>query len=461
MSNNLLILDSLYDMYDNVEHLIDAVLKAKEFFALVYLDGQKYDDNIDVLRSRYFMKASLKSIPAHASEYFKDKIICLFADNELSVKKYEYLECNKIFISEILNIEEMTSNPAVFTISLKYADYLSKKALFFKLENVLSEAHISTQQKEYLNASRQYVLAAETMLETGISSIASKYYALAAIMSEKMEDWRRISFLWYKAYCPDQNESLEYTDFNTLEHNYPTILFDKWITFSDEEKKARALQYAAYSEDNYNGPVDSYWLYEEAAKAYSLSGNVERMIECLTSATNRYITAYHRVDQSIVSQWEKILTDKSSEKYYELLHISLEEIYRNFDLYEVTGSEFFFIQAKKIELKKLKLQHKWLKLIRKGFWSWLTCFGLSIKRIVLISSAMVFVLFPLIYKLLLKEQCFLLCIKKSLNVFFNISFEINVCPECYAVQVAETLFSYMVLAIISSYYISKLLREHG
>ncbi|WRK55116.1 hypothetical protein SD457_10010 [Coprobacillaceae bacterium CR2/5/TPMF4] len=96
-------------------------------------------------------------------------------------------------------------------------------------------------------------------------NIARDYYAYAAITAERTEKWRRISYLWYSAYEPIVDNQ-DYKDYNTMLHTFPSISFEKWNSFSSKEKQGRALQYAAYSDDNHNGTLDSYWIYEKAAK---------------------------------------------------------------------------------------------------------------------------------------------------------------------------------------------------
>ena len=169
----------------------------------------------------------------------------------------------------------------------------------YKLEYVLEVVHQflgkldAAEQHEdtfhFEEASRTYEAAAEIISILHQPTITSDCYAFAAIMKEKTEKWRYISYLWYKAGTSTGLESMQYKDYNGLFHSYPTISFEKWNKLTIAEKKARALQYSAYSEDNYNGPSDSYWIYEQATQAYKDAQNYSRMVECLIATTNRYI----------------------------------------------------------------------------------------------------------------------------------------------------------------------------
>ena len=66
-------------------------------------------------------------------------------------------------------------------------------------------------------------------------------------MKEDSEKWRSISYLWYKA-SGKMKDTKVYTDFNSLQHSYPTISMEKWRSFGEKERVCDIKQEAI---DNY------------------------------------------------------------------------------------------------------------------------------------------------------------------------------------------------------------------
>lgn len=224
-----------------------------------------------------------------------------------------------------------------------------------KLLDTVKEAEELKNTYEYEKASIEYEKAAAICMEMGDISKYKDYYAYAAIMKENTEKWRYISALWYKASGKLSQDTKDYKDFNSLIHSYPTISFEKWNNWNAKEKIGRACQYAAYSEDNYNGPTDSYWLYKEAFDSYKDAKIYGRMIECLISATNRYIKGYNKLPNEIINEWKNILCDEGLVKDYRfVIELSFGEIYRTMDRYDSESAKFSILNTKSYVLRITK-----------------------------------------------------------------------------------------------------------
>ena len=198
------------------------------------------------------------------------------------IKYGDFIYCVKNRkVRVVKDISELNDwgTPCDLTDKMPFEDILKYIKEFI---DVVDNAIFFKQEKNYDNASREFEKAADILEHIGDKTHARNYYAYAAIMKENSEKWRSISYLWYKASGKMENTK-DYIDFNSLQHTYPTISIEKWESFEDKEKIGRAIQYAAYSEDNFGGPTDSYWLYEEAVDAYKIAGKYGRMIECLIS----------------------------------------------------------------------------------------------------------------------------------------------------------------------------------
>ena len=310
--------------------------------------------------------------------------------------------------------------------------------------------------------SRIYEKMAVLCYKLRLESLATDYYAFSAITAERMEEWRRISYLWYSAYSPGHEESVvDYNDFNTLQHTYPTISFEKWRSLSKAEKKARALQYSAYSEDNYNGPVDSYWIYFNAWEEYYTAGILDRAIECLVSATNRYVQAFRQLDPKVMNAWKVALNHPEIKRYDDLILRAFEEIYRNLNLNSANNADFFYIECKKIEHRKLLQNKKYFSYMAVKSWAILTKYGMSIYRLVALTVIMIHLIFPVAFLLTPVDMSFSECLMVSINVFFSIKFETEICWIFFLIEIVEIFYSYMILVAISTWLLRKFLNNYS
>lgn len=257
------------------------------------------------------------------------------------IKYGDFIYCVKNRkVRVVKDISELNDwgTPCDLTDKMPFEDILKYIKEFI---DVVDNAIFFKQEKNYDNASREFEKAADILEHIGDKTHARNYYAYAAIMKENSEKWRSISYLWYKASGKMENTK-DYIDFNSLQHTYPTISIEKWESFEDKEKIGRAIQYAAYSEDNFGGPTDSYWLYEEAVDAYKIAGKYGRMIECLISATNRYVKLYNKVSDKLIILWEDVLQNKKMYQFHEkLIILAFDEIYKNMNQNESEKAKFF------------------------------------------------------------------------------------------------------------------------
>ena len=173
------------------------------------------------------------------------------------------VESRKVSVVKDISEVEDWRIPHDFTYEMPFENVLKCAK---DLVDIINNAIHFKEKKNYEYASREFEKAANLLENIGDKKRAMDYYAYAAIMKENSEKWRSISYLWYKA-SGKMEDTKVYTDFNSLRHSYPTISIERWRSFEDKEKIGRAIQYAAYSEDNFGGPTDSYWLYEEAVQA--------------------------------------------------------------------------------------------------------------------------------------------------------------------------------------------------
>ena len=325
------------------------------------------------------------------------------------------------------------------------------------------------------DASRDYKQIADLFFSLGLVCTAKNYYAYAAIASERTEKWRKVSYLWYCAFEPLGIER-DYLDYNSLEHSYPSISFEKWSSFNELEKRGRALQYAAYSNDNHNGPSDSYWIFEAAAHEYLKAGNYERAIECAVSATNRYAHSFHIISPDLLEFWNILLNDPRSSEEDDLLYISFCDIYRNLNLYRSEDADFFYVECKKIQERQLLKKKKYGKFFINKIWSASTYYGTKISRITFLSLLLILVFFPFAFYMCLQPDCateligsttvqpdffqtILHCVSISLDIFMGVNTPSEATGSFHFLILAETFYAYIAMVIISSSLIGKILSQ--
>ena len=322
----------------------------------------------------------------------------------------------------------------------------------------IDDAEDYKKNKEYEKASISFEKAAALLELVGDEKNACDCYAYAAIMKENSEKWRSISFLWYKA-SGKMKSIKDYTDFNSLQHTYPTISIERWKQFSEKEKIGRAIQYAAYSEDNYGGPTDSYWLYEEAVHAYKDAGINDRMIECLISATNRYVNQYNKVSDSLILLWKDVLKDKQTPRLYgKLIILAFDEIYKKMDRNESEKAVFFYIESKKMQTVLAFAEHQYLKGIKGICENLFSDYGTNVLKVIIQVLVIVLGLFPLIFMFLDDCMSFKSALICSVNNFMGIEY-VGANNSLYFAGIFEVLYSYFILVVISTYVINKVVRS--
>lgn len=430
----MLVVESLFSNHINIgqiSSLLDLYFNSAQ---IVTINNQVKIINRKKLHSCYTMYTN-SFIPKYSSELFNNKVLLIdVAAKEEITETYFNINADIVFVSnESINVaEKFLSNNGYFRVIIRYDDL--EKTCKLMEEIVEKRLHITKLLKEesYVEVSAEYEATADLLNRIGLKSVAKDFYAYAAIMAEKTEKWRRISYLWYSAFEPIKNGK-DYQDYNTLSHTFPSISFEKWDSFSEEEKLGRALQYAAYSDDNHNGPSDSYWIYEIAAHQYWQAGIYERAVECAVSATNRYASCFHTVKSEMIELWKELLSDSRSKGCSDLLFVSFNDIYHNLNLYEVEIADFFYIEMQKIKQNKLLSQKKYIKFAFNKVWSILTDYGTGVTRIVISTVLLVCFVFPIAYFFLtdgLDVICrgefvqtlnhFVVCVVTSFNVFLGI-----------------------------------------
>lgn len=327
------------------------------------------------------------------------------------------------------------------------------------LVDIINNAIHFKEKKNYEYASREFEKAANLLENIGDKKRAMDYYAYATIMKENSEKWRSISYLWYKA-SGKMEDTKVYTDFNSLRHSYPTISIERWRSFEDKEKIGRAIQYAAYSEDNFGGPTDSYWLYEEAVQAYKSAGKYGRMIECLISATNRYVKQYNKVSDKLVTLWKEVLQNKDMHQSYEkLIILAFDEIYKNMNLNKSENANFFFIESKKMQVKVNFKEHHYLRGIKEWLDGLLSDFGTNMLKMIIQVVIIVIGVFPSIFMWLNSHLAYQNAVICSINNFLGIEHISSINKKLYFAGVAETLYSYFILVVISTYVINRVVKD--
>ena len=381
------------------------------------------------------------------------RVIALYLDKIYELSSEEFVEIEDRVLCE--------NNEDIITLSLLPTVVLNELNEPIKdLIKTITEAEAFKELHEYEKASIKYEDAAEICSEMGDTAKYKDYYAYAAIMKENTEKWRYISSLWYKASGKFDKNTMDYRDYNSLIHSYPTISFDKWNNWNEKEKVARACQYAAYSEDNYNGPTDSYWLYKEAYDSYREAQNYGRMIECLISATNRYIKGYSKLPEDIINEWKDILCKEElvSQNRY-IIELSFEEIYRTMERYDNENAKFFYIESQKLRIKDYEDKNETLRVIcLKTLWC-LTDFNTNVAKITLLTISMVLIFFPFTYCLADNSIMVTDAIFKSINTFLGIETIVTEYNALYVLSVLEVLFSYFILVIISTFVIEKVVKS--
>lgn len=470
----ILVVESLFTNHINIgqiSSLIDLYFNSAQ---IVTINNQVKIINRKKLHSCYTMYTN-SFLPKYSSELFNNKVLLIdVATKEEITETYFNINADIVFVSnESINVaEEFLSNNGYFRVVIRYEDL--EKTCKLMEEIVEKRFRISKLLKEesYVEVSAEYEATADLLNRIGLKSVAKDFYAYAAIMAEKTEKWRRISYLWYSAFEPIKNGK-DYQDYNTLLHTFPSISFEKWDSFSEEEKLGRALQYAAYSDDNHNGPSDSYWIYEIAAHKYLQAGIYERAVECAVSATNRYASCFHTVKSEMIELWKELLSDSRSKDYSDLLFVSFNDIYRNLNLYEVEIADFFYIEMQKIKQNKLLSQKKYIKFSFNKMWSILTDYGTGVTRIVISTVLLVFLIFPIIYFFLTDGidvigrgefvqtlKHFVVCVGTSFNVFLGIGSVPEIEGWFHVIVIVEAFYAYVVLIIISTNIIKKITAQN-
>ena len=375
------------------------------------------------------------------------------------IKYGDFIYCVKNRkVRVVKDISELNDwgTPCDLTDKMPFEDILKYIKEFI---DVVDNAIFFKQEKNYDNASREFEKAADILEHIGDKTHARNYYAYAAIMKENSEKWRSISYLWYKASGKMENTK-DYIDFNSLQHTYPTISIEKWESFEDKEKIGRAIQYAAYSEDNFGGPTDSYWLFEEAVDAYKIAGKYGRMIECLISATNRYVKLYNKVSDKLIILWEDVLQNKKMYQFHEkLIILAFDEIYKNMNQNESEKAKFFYIESKKLQIRVSFMEHHYLKGMKDFFSGLFSDFGTSIFKIISQVVLIVVGVFPWIFMRLNRGLTYQNAIINSINNFLGIEYISYTNKYLYFVGIVEILYSYFILVVISTYVINSVVRD--
>ncbi len=456
----------------------------KKNFKLISLDQKKKALSDEQLKE-YNETLTTQKILQY-SEDLKDYTIIIIVNSNEEIKEYvsilgEESENNILFFT--------TNNKIIINNQFRENNYLGRKFRtvltldkFDKYMELIDQINkdIISAQEHHKNHNYDYLCSDYINLAKGYDRLnlintSKNYYAYAAIAAERTEHWRKISYLWYCAYEPIKEK--DYQDFNSLTHTYPSISFERWNKIKDEDKKGRALQYAAYSNDNHNGPTDSYWIYENAAEQYLEAENYPRAVECAVSATNRYSYCYHRISPKLMELWDKILENPKKEDNIELLYTSFYDIYKNLNLYNSDEAISFYIQAKKF-LEKLYLKEKkYFKYMCSKIWWISTKYGTKISRIIILSLLLVLILFPMGYYLcdlsdaislfdicsldsFIDTKLFKNSIVTSLDVFFNINIPTKMSVAYHLITIFETFYAYIALIVISSGIISRILGEN-
>ena len=470
----MLVIESLFTKNISISQISSLIERYYNGIQIITINNQVKILNRKKLHSCYTMYTN-SFLPKYSSDFFNDKVLIIdIASVKEITETYFNINADIVFVSnEFIDVpEKILSNNRYFRTVIRYENL--KKTCKLMEEIVEKRIHIATLLNEgsYEKVSVEYESIADGLNCIGLKYIAKDFYAHAAIAAEKTEKWRRISYLWYSAFEPIK-DGKDYDDYNTLLHTFPSISFEKWDNFSDEEKMGRALQYAAYSDDNHNGPSDSYWIYEEAAHKYYAAGIYERAVECAVSATNRYSSCFHTVKTEILNLWTKLLSDSRSKKYSDLLFVSFNDIYRNLNLYEVESADFFYIEMQKIKQKKLLTQKKYIKFIFNKIWSMLTKYGTGVTRIIISTILLVSFGFPILYFFLTNGidiickgetvsalKHFLVCIGTSFNAFLGIGSVPDIEGLFHIIVIVEAFYAYVVLIIISTNIIKNLIAQN-
>ena len=471
----ILVAETLFKNHTKVSEII--ALTEQYFNGIPIISVSQPDKIIEKEElGSYYEKLRDVLVSPDSFKDFENTILVIEIENTTNdLIQYLTIQRDIIFVtnSKLENInQDMDLNGEYLRIVTSYENFNDVHNIVKKVIKKRKQSNELMKMACYDKASNLYKEIADILYKIGLFSIARDYYAYAAIAAERTEKWRNISYLWYSAYEPIKDHH-DYNDYNTLLHTFPSISFEKWNNFSKKEKQGRALQYAAYSDDNHNGPSDSYWIYEKAAQEYLNADQYGRAIECAVSATNRYATHYHDVKSEMLELWRKLLSNPQKQNYDDLLYISFNDVYRNLNLYKSEAASFFYIEMQKIEQEKLCLKKRYFSYIIDWILAKITNYGTSIAKIIGVTFILVVFVFPAMYFGLCEGTAiinegltmelisrFLKYVEISFDIFLGVGSIQEASGFVHIIVILEAFYAYIVLILISTNIIGKLINPN-
>lgn len=201
-------------------------------------------------------------------------------------------------------------------------------------------------------------------------------------------------------------------------------------------------------------------VYKFKYEIYKIAGKYGRMIECLISATNRYVKLYNKVSDKLIILWEDVLQNKKMYQFHEkLIILAFDEIYKNMNQNESEKAKFFYIESKKLQIRVSFMEHHYLKGMKDFFSGLFSDFGTSIFKIISQVVLIVVGVFPWIFMRLNRGLTYQNAIINSINNFLGIEYISYTNKYLYFVGIVEILYSYFILVVISTYVINSVVRD--
>ena len=140
-------------------------------------------------------------------------------------------------------------------------------------------------------------------------------------------------------------------------------------------------------------------------------------------------------------------------------HVPHYEIYKNMNLNKSENANFFFIESKKMQVKVNFKEHRYLRGIKEWLDGLLSDFGTNMLKMIIQVVIIVIGVFPSIFMWLNSHLAYQNAVICSINNFLGIEHISSINKKLYFAGVAETLYSYFILVVISTYVINRVVKD--
>lgn len=123
------------------------------------------------------------------------------------------------------------------------------------------------------------------------------------------------------------------------------------------------------------------------------------------------------------------------------------------------NAKFFFIESKKMQIKVNFKEHHYLRGIKEWLDGLLSDFGTNMLKMIIQVVIIVIGVFPSIFMRLNSHLAYQNAVICSINNFLGIEHISSINKKLYFAGVAETLYSYFILVVISTYVINRVVKD--